>query len=92
MIHEFGHFIAMRLVHLPVEEVRIGIGPRILQRGYFHLHLIPVSAYIQCKEKAVKQLSASKRVLIDLAGIMMNLFVAFVVLLCFINGLTYQSI
>ena len=81
MIHECGHFIAMRLVYLPVEEVRIGIGPRILQKGYFHLHLIPVSAYIQCKEKAVKQLSASKRVLIDLAGIMMNLFVAFVVLL-----------
>ena len=81
MIHEFGHFIAMHLVHLPVEEVRIGIGPRVFQRGYFHLHLIPVSAYIQCKEKAVKQLNASKRVLIDLAGIMMNLFVAFLVLL-----------
>ena len=81
MIHECGHFIAMRLVDLPVEEVRIGIGPHILQKGYFHLHLIPVSAYIQCKEKAVKKLSASKRVLIDIAGIMMNLFLAFVVLL-----------
>ena len=81
MIHEFGHFIAMRLVHLPVEEVRIGIGPHIYKRGYFYLHLIPLSAYIQCKEKAVKQLKASKRVLIDVAGIMMNLLVAFVVLL-----------
>ena len=81
MIHEFGHFIAMRWIRLPVEEVRVGIGPRIFQRGYFHLHLIPVSAYIQCKEKAVKQLNASKRVLIDLAGIMMNFFVAFLVLL-----------
>ena len=56
MIHEFGHFIAMRLVHLPVEEVRIGIGPRVYKRGYFHLHLIPLSAYIQCQEKAVKKL------------------------------------
>ena len=50
IIHEFGHFIAGKLLKVPVYEFAIGMGPKILQKQgkketKYTLRAIPIGGF-----------------------------------------------
>lgn len=49
-VHEFGHFLVAKQQNIPVKELSIGMGPKILQKRVketnFTLRLIPLFAYV----------------------------------------------
>ncbi len=51
LIHEFGHFAAAKLVGIPIEQFRVGIGPVVLRwvlgHTRYELRLIPVLGFVQ---------------------------------------------
>ncbi len=51
LIHEFGHFIAARLMGVRVEVFSFGFGPRLLGRKFgdtdFRLSLVPLGGYVR---------------------------------------------
>lgn len=51
LIHEFGHFIAARLMKVRVEVFSFGFGPRLLGRKFgdtdFRLSLVPLGGYVR---------------------------------------------
>jgi len=86
-IHEFGHYIASRLVGVPVEEFGFGLPPRLVKmfswRGTdFTLNWIPFGAFVRPKGEGDQSIpdgmaasSPWKRLAILLAGPTMNLLV-----------------
>jgi hypothetical protein len=50
-IHEFGHFLAAKLVGIPIQRFRVGIGPRLWRRQvgstHYEVHLCPVFGFVQ---------------------------------------------
>jgi regulator of sigma E protease len=89
-IHEFGHFIACKLLKIEVEEFGFGIPPRILtlfERGgtKYTLNLIPLGGFVRPKGENDPSIPGSfaahhawKRITVFLAGPAMNLLVAIV--------------
>ncbi len=93
VVHEFGHFIVARRNGVKVEEFGIGFPPRIwskrMKAGYdFSINLLPIGGFVRLygEHDAAKQAgsfgaaSFIAKVKIILAGIGMNLIVAFVML------------
>ncbi len=92
LLHEFGHFIAAKLVGIPIEEFGIGFPPRVLtlfEAGgtRFTLNAIPLGGFVRPKvlnkgedgNEVVDALSVAppqKQLVVAIAGPLMNLLIA----------------
>ena len=101
-IHEFGHFITARLCGVSVKEFAIGMGPKLISwqsKKYetrYALRLLPFGGFVSMEgedessdsEGAYCNKSIWKRMLIVLAGPVMNLILGFVLMtvMVFIQG------
>jgi regulator of sigma E protease len=91
LLHEFGHFIVAKLLHIGVEEFGIGFPPRIVKlftwRGTdFTLNWIPLGGFNKLKGEndpdmpdGLAAASPLRRIPVLLAGAAMNLLTAVVV-------------
>lgn len=90
--HEFGHFLAARAVGVPVEEFGFGYPPRMLKIGVWKgteitLNWIPFGGFVRPKGEADDTVEggmaaspAWKRLVIALAGPVMNFIIGILVL------------
>jgi regulator of sigma E protease len=94
-IHELGHFLAAKKVGVRVEAFSLGFGPRIFRftRGdtEYRLSIIPLGGYVKMAGEnpddehtgapdELTSRSASERMLIFSAGVVMNFIFAFITL------------
>ena len=96
-IHEFGHFITARACGVAVKEFAIGMGPTLFSwrsKKYntkYGLRLLPIGGFVSMvgededsdDENAFCNKKVPQRMLIVVAGAIMNLLLGFV-LMCFI--------
>lgn len=93
-IHEFGHFLTARLCGVAVKEFAIGMGPTIFSwhskkhETKYGLRLFPIGGFVSMvgedeessEEGAFCNQSIWKRMLIVLAGPLMNLLLGFILM------------
>ncbi len=92
-IHEFGHFIVAKLCGIKVNQFAIGMGPVILRKQgketEYSLRLFPVGGFCAMEgedaesndPRAFNNNKVWKRVLVVIAGAVMNIILGFVVIL-----------
>ena len=90
--HEFGHFIVAKKSGVKVEEFAIGFPPRLFsfKRGEttYSINLFPIGGYVKMlgelehskDSRAFENQTPGKRFLISVAGVMMNLVLAWLIL------------
>lgn len=101
MAHEFGHFITAKLSGVKVLEFSIGFPPRIFswKRGEtkYTIGALPFGGYVHMlgedenskDPRAYNNMSPGKRALIGIAGVIMNVVLAWVLLsIGFMIGMT----
>jgi len=91
MIHEFGHFIVAKLSGVWVEEYGLGLPPRIIGKKIgdtiYSINLLPIGGFVKLHgetggdtilypEKAFTKKRKMTRIVITLAGIVMNFILA----------------
>lgn len=94
VIHEFGHFIMARRGGVDIEEFGIGFPPRLfahrMRRGWlFTLNLLPLGGFVKLKGEhdvdmepgSFGAASTAVKARIMVAGVVMNLIAAYVLLL-----------
>lgn len=105
VIHEFGHFVMARLAGVRVYEFGIGLPPRALtyHRGAetaYTLNWLPIGGFVRLEgedgdmaedPRSFSHKSLKVRTIILLAGVAMNLLLAFVIF-CFIAGFADPSV
>lgn len=91
-IHELGHFTCAKLSGVTVKEFALGMGPTIFSRvsrgTKYALRLLPIGGYVSMEgededsddENAFFKKPVYKRILIVLAGAVMNMILGFVIL------------
>lgn len=90
MVHEFGHFIAAKKSGVRVNEFAIGMGPRLFSKQHgetkYSLRLLPIGGFCSMEgedsssedDRAFCKKSVAKRIIIVVAGALMNLILGFV--------------
>lgn len=103
VFHEFGHFMVAKLVGVRVNEFSIGMGPLLAKKQgpetKYSLRAIPIGGYVAMEgeeessedPRSYSRTSVGRRLLIIVAGAMMNFVFAFLVLL-FIFGMRGQQV
>ena len=80
LLHELGHLTAARLCHIPVSEVGLGWGPKILQRRFegldWQLRLLPIGAFVRMDMRVLQVRSLHQQLFVLGAGIGVNLMLA----------------
>jgi len=80
ILHELGHLTAARLCHIPVSEVGLGWGPKILQRRFegldWQLRLVPIGAFVRMDMRVLQVRSLYQQLFVLGAGIGVNLMLA----------------
>lgn len=88
-IHELGHYLASKAFNVPVKTFCIGIGPKLIAFNKFNTNFIlkplPISGYITHECEDLDKISLIKEWTIQLAGVTLNLVVAFISLSIFLN-------
>lgn len=92
IIHELGHFCVAKACHIKVNEFSIGMGPKILGWGKgetkYSWRLLPIGGYVAMEgededssdPRAFRHKKTWQRLLVILAGAIMNLVLGFVIL------------
>lgn len=92
-VHEFGHFIAAKLLKVGVNEFSIGFGPKIVQKKHketmYSLRWIPLGGYVMIegegeesdKENSFNKKNAFEKCIILSMGVIFNVILAFVILM-----------
>lgn len=89
-VHEFGHFLAAKLIKAKVLEFALGMGPKIFSRKYkgteYKLNLLPIGGYVRIygelgadDEKGRGSFQSKKplqKIFVMIAGIVFNLITA----------------
>ena len=79
-LHEFGHFLAARLCKIPVTQVGLGWGPKLLgvriNEVDCNLRLLPLGAYIQMDMIVLQSRPLLQQLFVLGAGIAVNLALA----------------
>ena len=90
IIHEFGHFIAAKLMGVRVNEFAVGFGPKLFKRKWgdttYAVNLIPLGGYCAMEgedeesadERAFCRKKAWRRFIIVIAGALFNLLLGFI--------------
>ncbi len=93
-VHEFGHFIAARIGGIKVNEFAIGMGPTIIKwkrkDTKYSIRLFPIGGFCSMEgedeeseeEGSFGKAPVSNRILVVLAGAIMNLLLGFIVIVC----------
>lgn len=93
IIHEFGHFIAAKLLGVRVNEFAVGFGPKLFSKKFgetnYAFNLIPLGGYCAMEgedegstdEKAFCNKSAWRRFLIVVMGAVFNLILGFIIVM-----------
>lgn len=91
LIHELGHFTVAKLVGIKVNEFSIGMGPKIFQRKkgetQYTLRLLPIGGYVAMEgeedssddPRSFSNAPVLSRILVVIAGAIMNFILAIVV-------------
>lgn len=89
-VHEFGHFIVAKLCKVKVNEFALGMGPKILKRQgketLYSLRAFPIGGFCAMEgedttsddDNAFGKKAVWKRILIVVAGAVMNILLGFV--------------
>lgn len=90
IVHEFGHFIAAKKSGVKVHEFAIGMGPKMFSKQHgetkYSLRILPIGGYCKMEgedsssedERAFCKKSVPKRIVIIVAGALMNLILGFI--------------
>ena len=93
IIHEFGHFIAAKLLGVRVNEFAVGFGPKLFSKKIgetnYAFNLIPLGGYCAMEgedegstdEKAFCNKAAWRRFLIVVMGAVFNLILGFIIVM-----------
>ncbi len=93
IIHEFGHFIAAKLLGVRVNEFAVGFGPKLFSKKWgetnYAFNLIPLGGYCAMEgedegssdEKAFCNKAAWRRFLIVIMGAVFNLILGFIIVM-----------
>lgn len=104
-IHEFGHFIAAKLMGIKVNEYAIGMGPKIISKQHgetlYSWRAFPVGGFCAMEgedgdaeendPRAFGNKKIPARLLVLIAGSFMNFLVGFVIVLILFSGRGYYS-
>lgn len=103
VIHEFGHFIAGKLLHVPVYEFAVGMGPKIVSKKFksettYSLRAIPIGGFCSfdtgditgIQDTALYKQPIWKRIVIYAAGAAMNILTAFIVAIIIVSAIGNQ--
>lgn len=95
IIHEFGHFLAGKILRVPVYEFSIGMGPKLLQKKgkketVYSLRAIPIGGFCSFDKgdaTGIADLELNKqpiwkRIIIFFAGSFFNIMSAFLISVC----------
>ena len=81
-VHEFGHFLAAKLVRVPVEKLSIGYPPKLYSRirgkTEYCLSLLPFGSYIKIPEIWLPVTRKYKKITILLSGPFFDFLFAFI--------------
>ncbi len=105
-VHEFGHFLAAKLVGIYVETFSIGFGPRLFSFRFwntdFLLSLVPFGGYVKMKGDNPEETTYAgdeflgkpvpQRILVVISGPLMNLILGFVVFFAAYRFVGFTSI
>lgn len=102
VIHELGHFLAARKFNIKVEEFGFGIPPRVFGKKFgetlFSLNLLPLGGFVkllgedEVDKKALENKrsfaaqTVGKRITVAIAGVVMNLILAWILFYVFLAG------
>ena len=93
-LHEFGHFIVAKLCNMKVLKFSIGFGPKILKKQgketEYSLRAFPLGGFVQLEgedeesddDRSFTNRPIWQRLLVLLAGVTMNIFIALFIYLC----------
>ncbi len=96
-VHEFGHFAAAKACGIRVNEFALGMGPRLIhysgKETEFSLRLLPIGGYNKIEgededsddPRAFNNASVWKRILVVVAGAVMN-FITCILILIIVYG------
>ena len=94
VIHEFGHFIAAKLMGVRVNEFSVGFGPAIFKKQgketLYALRVVPFGGYCAMEgeddgsddPRAFCNKSAWRRFIIIVAGAVFNIILGFILVMC----------
>jgi membrane-associated protease RseP (regulator of RpoE activity) len=91
-LHEFGHLVMARLLHLCVDSYGLFMGPRVVSRREFgiewRLNILPIGGYVTLEGEnrdegpgSFHTAPAWKKVLVYVVGSLVNLVLAYVALI-----------
>lgn len=93
VIHEFGHFIAAKILGVRVNEFAVGFGPKLFSKKWgettYSLKLVPLGGYCAMEgededstdKKAFCNKKAWRRFLIVIMGAVFNLLLGFIIVM-----------
>ncbi len=93
LIHEFGHFIAAKVLGVRVNEFALGFGPKLFKKKFgettYAINLIPLGGYCAMEgedegsddKKAFCNKAAWRRFLIVIMGAVFNLLLGFIIVM-----------
>lgn len=107
-LHEFGHFYMAKMYNMPVSEFSIGMGFLLYKKEYkgtqYSLRAIPIGGYVKIEGmsedeeyegKGFFQFSKFEKIVVLLAGVLVNFFTALIVILIYVfivRGFSLNSI
>lgn len=96
-IHEFGHFLASKLLKVGVDEFSIGFGPKIVQKKFrgtmYSLRWLPLGGYCAIEgeeeteenkdsESSYQRKNPLEKIVILSMGVIFNFILALVIFIC----------
>lgn len=101
-IHEFGHFISAKLAGVKVEEFAFGFGKKVygkrIGETLYKINLLPVGGYVRLlgqeeeskKPNSFSTKSLKVKMLVIIAGVVMNFFLAVVTFYIVLSVRNYE--
>ena len=90
--HEFGHLVAAKSCGVPVSELSLGFGPKLvgvrIRKIRYSLRLIPLGSYVMLEGTVLKSKPVREQLNVHLGGIAFNLIAALITygtIFCWIN-------